>query len=96
MDSQPHAPYIIHSDGSVLQGESIGPDQLAWEYHPSDLTFIRIDHQSCELHLNPEKDQRSSQCSMSSPSKLPWNRSKQKEEWLRGGRSASMASHGTT
>jgi hypothetical protein len=46
MDSQPDAPYIVHSDGSVLQGESIGPDQLAWEYHPSDLTFIRIDHQS--------------------------------------------------
>ena len=39
-------PYVIQSDGSVLQGESIGPDQLAWEYHPSDLRFIRIDHQS--------------------------------------------------
>ena len=42
----PMPPYVIHSDGSVLQGESIGPDQLAWEYHPSDLSFIRIDHQS--------------------------------------------------
>ena len=43
-----------------------------------------------------EGGQRSSQCSMSTPSKLPWNRSTHREEWLQGGRSASMASHGTT
>ena len=45
---------------------------------------------------DPGMDQRSNRFSMSSPSKLPWNRSMQKEECLWGGRSASMASHGTT
>jgi hypothetical protein len=46
VDSQPRAPYIIHEDGSISQGESVGPDQFVWEQPASDLTFIRIDHQS--------------------------------------------------
>jgi hypothetical protein len=46
MDSQPHAPYIIHADGSVSQGESIDAGQFVWEHPLSDLTFFRIDHQA--------------------------------------------------
>jgi hypothetical protein len=34
------------TQGSTSQGESVGPERFVWEHSPSDLTFIRIDHQT--------------------------------------------------